>query len=36
LEPYHASTILGRMHDPSLPIEVDGEQDYEMDDILDS
>jgi hypothetical protein len=36
LGPYHASTILGRMHNPSPPIEVDGEQDYEMDDILDS
>jgi len=25
LEPYHASTILGRIHDPPLPIEIDGE-----------
>jgi len=36
LEPYHASTILGRMHNPFPLIEIDGEQDYEMDDILDS
>ncbi len=36
LEPYHASTILGRIHDPPLPIEVDGEDEYEIVDILDS
>jgi len=36
LEPYHASTILRRIHDPLSPIEVNGEHDYEVDDILDS
>ncbi len=36
LEPYHASTIPRRIHDPLPPIDVDGEQDYEMQDILDS
>ncbi len=34
LEPYHMSTILGKIHDPLPPIEVDGEHEYEMDDIL--
>jgi hypothetical protein len=36
LEPYHASTILGRICDPPPPIEVDGKQEYEVEDILDS
>jgi hypothetical protein len=36
LEPYHASTNPRRIHDPLPPIEVNGEQEYEMDDILDS
>ncbi len=36
LEPYHASTIPRRIHDPPSPIEVNGEQEYEMVDILDS
>jgi hypothetical protein len=36
MEPYHAFTILGRIHDPPPPIEIDGEHDYEVDDILDS
>jgi hypothetical protein len=36
LEPYHASTNLRRIYDPLPPIEVDGEQKYEVDDILDS
>jgi hypothetical protein len=36
LEPYHASTILRQIHDPPPPIEVDGEHEYEMKDILDS
>jgi hypothetical protein len=37
LEPYHASTILRRIHDPLPPIDqIDGEQKYEMEDILDS
>jgi hypothetical protein len=30
LEPYHVSTIPRRIHDPLPPIDVDGEQDYEM------
>jgi hypothetical protein len=36
LEPYHASTILGRIHDPHLAIEINNEQEYEMEDILNS
>jgi hypothetical protein len=36
LEPYHASTIPRKIHDPPPPIEVNGEQEYEVDDILDS
>jgi len=36
LEPYHTSTILGRICDPPPPIKVNGEQEYEMEDILDS
>jgi hypothetical protein len=36
LEPYHVSTIPRRIHDPPPPIEVNGEQGYEMEDILDS
>ncbi len=35
LEPYHASTIPRRIHDPPSPIEVNGEHEYEMVDILD-
>jgi hypothetical protein len=36
LEPYHASTNPRRIHDPLPPIEVNVEEEYEMDDILDS
>jgi len=36
LEPYHASTILGRIHDPLPIIEVDGEHEYEVENILNS
>jgi hypothetical protein len=36
LQPYHTSTILGRIHDPPPPIKVDGEHEYEVEDILDS
>jgi hypothetical protein len=36
LKPYHVSTNPRRIHDPFPPIEIDGEQEYEMDDILDS
>jgi hypothetical protein len=36
LGPYHVSTILGRIHDPPSPIEINGEQEYEVEDILDS
>jgi len=36
LEPYHASIILGRIYDPPPPIEVDGEHECEVQDILDS
>jgi hypothetical protein len=34
LEPYHAFIIQGKIHDPPPPIEIDGEQEYEMEDIL--
>jgi hypothetical protein len=33
LEPYHVFTILGRIHDPPPPIEIDGEHEYEVEDI---
>jgi hypothetical protein len=33
---YHISTILRRIHNPPPPIEINGEQEYEMKDILDS
>ncbi len=36
LEPYHTSTIPRRIYDPPPPIEIDGEQKYEMDYILRS
>jgi hypothetical protein len=36
LEPYHTFTILGKIHDPLPPIKVDGEHEYEVEDILDS
>ncbi len=36
LEPYYASTVPRRIHDPPPPIEVNDEQKYEMEDILDS
>jgi hypothetical protein len=36
LEPYHMSTILGRIHDPPSPIKTNGEQKYDVQYILDS
>jgi hypothetical protein len=36
LEPYHASTIPRRTHGPLPPIEVNGEQEYQVEDILGS
>jgi hypothetical protein len=36
LEPYHMSTIIERIHDPLPPIDVNGEHEYEVEDILDS
>jgi hypothetical protein len=36
LEPYHVSTIPGRIHDPPPPIHNDGEHEYEVEDMLDS
>jgi hypothetical protein len=35
LEPYLGSTILGKIHDPLRPIEINGEHEYEVEDILD-
>ncbi len=35
LEPYIENTIQGRHQDPPPPIEVDGEPEYEVEDILD-
>jgi len=36
LEPYHISIIPGRTHKPPPPIVVDGEQEYEVEKILNS
>jgi hypothetical protein len=36
LEPYHVSTIPRRTHKPTPPIVVNGEQKYEVEEILDS
>jgi hypothetical protein len=36
LEFYHASTILRRTHEPTPPIVINGEQEYEVEEILDS
>jgi hypothetical protein len=36
LEPYHVFTIPGITHKPTLPIVVNGEQKYEVEEILDS
>jgi hypothetical protein len=36
LEPYHASTIPRKTHEPILPIVINGEQEYEVEKILDS
>jgi hypothetical protein len=35
LEPYHMFTILKWIHDPLPLIEVNNEQEYEMEEILD-
>jgi hypothetical protein len=35
LEPYHAFIIPRRTHKPTPPIIVDGEQKYEIEEILD-
>jgi len=35
LEPYHVFTIPRRTHNPPPPIIVDGEQEYEVEKILD-
>jgi hypothetical protein len=36
LKPYHTSTILGRIYDPSSFIEINGEHECEVQYILDS
>jgi hypothetical protein len=36
LKLYHTSTIPRRIYDPPPLIEINGEQEYEMEDILDS
>jgi hypothetical protein len=36
LEPYHTSTIPGRIHDPPPPIKIDGEHEYEVENIFNS
>jgi len=36
LEPYRATTILGKTHKPPPPIIVNGEQKYEVEEILNS
>jgi hypothetical protein len=35
LEPYHTSTIPRKTHEPPPPIVVNGEQEYEVEEILD-
>ncbi len=36
LEPYHAATIPGKTHKPPPAIIVNGEQEYEVEEILNS
>jgi len=36
LEPYHVSTIPRKTHEPLPPIVVDNEQEYEVEEILNS
>ena len=36
LEPYKKSSILGRLQAPPPPIEIDGEEEFEVSEILDS
>jgi hypothetical protein len=36
LEPYHPNTIPNRVHPPPMPVEVDGQTEYEISAILDS
>jgi hypothetical protein len=36
LEPYHVTTILGKTHKPPPPIIINGEQEYEVEEILNS
>jgi len=36
LELYHASTNLRKIRDPLPPVEINGGQEYEVEDILDS
>jgi len=36
LEPYHENALPGRVQEPSLPVEVEGELEYEVAEILDS
>jgi hypothetical protein len=34
LEPYHAFTILGSIHDSPPHVEINGEHEYEVEDIF--
>jgi hypothetical protein len=36
LKPYHVFTIPKRTYDPPPPIEIDGEHEHEVEDILNS
>jgi hypothetical protein len=36
LEPFHASTIPGRTHEPTPPIVINDEQEYKVEKILNS
>jgi len=36
LEPYHASTIPKKIHEPPPPMKVDYEQKYEVKDVFDT
>jgi len=36
LEPYKESTLPGRVQEPPPPIEIDGDEEFEVSEILDS
>jgi hypothetical protein len=36
LSPYHANILPGRVQPPPPPVEIEGQQEYEVDEVLDS